>query len=214
MTIVAIPVVKGGGVVEIDTDLIPADVWSEVVLQGLKTLINRGMSKVTVAELGSKDIVAKEAMIIAAQNVEKVKEGKIKFSGKASKSTTAKLDKVVAAEALRIAKDRIRDAIKASGKKLYAVKAADITSAAKDLIASDENIVKMAEAAIKARSEVPVEADLSALVAGLKEDQGKIAKAEAKKAEEKANKPLSAKQAGKVAGRKPKAKPSAEVTAH
>lgn len=213
MTIVTVPVTKGKGVVEIDTDSLPEDVWSEVVLQGLKTILNRGMAKVTVAELGSEEGVRQEAMIIAEQNVSKMKEGKIKFSGKATKASAIKMDKAVASEALRIAKDRIRDAIKASGKKLYAVKAADITSAAKELIASDESIVKAAEEAIKARSAVPSTTDLSAIIGGLKEDQTKIAKAEAEKAEAKKNKPLSAKQAGQTVKAKGKTKIKPPVAA-
>ena len=107
----------------------------------------------------------------------------------------------------------MRDALKAAGKKLYAIKASEITTAAKELIGLDPSIVQMAEAAIKARTEVPSAIDLSALVGAVKEDTAKIAKAEAEKAEKAKNKPISAKQAGLVKGRKPKAKPEAH-TAH
>jgi hypothetical protein len=212
MAIMQVPIVKGKGVVEIDTDTLPEAVYAEALLQGLKTLANRGMSKVTIKDLGDEATVRKEAMIIATQNVAKIAAGEIKFSGKASKSEAAKLDKAVGTEALRIARERVRDGLKAAGKKLYAVKASEITSAAKELIGLDPSIVQMAEQAIKARQEVPTSIDLSALIAGVKEDTAKIAKEEAKKAEAKANKPISAKQAGLVKGRKAKPVPVATHT--
>lgn len=214
MAIMSIPIVKGKGAVEIDTDTLPEAVYAEALLQGLKTLLNRGMSKVTVKDLGDEATVRKEAMIIAEQNVAKVMSGDIKFSGKASKSAEAKLDKAVSTEALRIARERVRDALKAAGKKLYAIKASEITTAAKELIGLDPSIVQMAEEAIKARSVVPVGIDLSALVSSVKEDTAKIAKAEAKKAEEKASKPISAKQAGLVKGRKAKPVPVHTAPTH
>jgi hypothetical protein len=210
MAIISVPVVKGKGVVEFDTDALPEAVFAEVVLQGLKTLVNRGMSKITVKDLGSTEEVMKEAMIVAEQNVAKINAGDIKYSGK-SKAATAKLDKAVATEALRIARERVRDALRAAGKKLYAVKASEITTAAKELIGIDPSIVTAAEAAIKARSEAPSEVDLSAIIGAVKEDQAKIAKAEAKKAEERKSKPLSAKQAGQVKGRKPPTRPTVDV---
>lgn len=207
MAIMQVPIVKGKGVVEIDTDTLPEAVYAEALLQGFKTLANRGMSKITVKELGSNDEVQKEAMLIAEQNVAKIKSGDIKFSGKASKSAANKLDKAVQTEALRIARERVRDALKAAGKKLYAVKASEITTAAKELLSLDPSIIAMAEQAIKARSEVPLSVDLSALVSAVKEDTAKIAKMEHEKTEKAKNKPISAKQAGLVKGRKPKAKP-------
>jgi hypothetical protein len=212
MAIMTIPIVKGKGVIEIDTDALPEAVFAEAVLQGLKTLLNRGMSKVTVKDLGDEATVRKEAMIIAEQTKAKVLAGEIKFSGKASAKTEAKLDKAVSTEALRIARERVRDALKAAGKKLYAVKASEITTAAKELLGLDPSIIVAAEAAIKARSEAPATVDLSALIGAVKEDTAKIAKEEAKKAEAKANKPLSAKQAGLVKGRKTPAKPTVQGT--
>lgn len=213
MAIISVPIVKGKGVVEFDTDALPEAVFAEAVLQGLKTLVNRGMSKITVKDLGSAEEVQKEAMIVAQQNVAKINSGDIKFSGK-TKAATAKLDKAVGTEALRIARERVRDALKAAGKKLYAVKASEITTAAKELIGLDPSIIAAAEAAIKARSEAPTSVDLSAIISAVKEDGAKIAKAEAKKAEEKASKPLSAKQAGAVKGRKPPTKPAPHHTGH
>ena len=38
--LIMVPVVKAKATLEIDTDQLPEDVWKEVVLQGLKTVLN------------------------------------------------------------------------------------------------------------------------------------------------------------------------------
>lgn len=203
MAIMKVPVTKGKDAVEIDTDKLPEAVFAEAVLQGLKTLINRGMSKVTVKDLGSEEEVRKEAMIIAQKNVEKVLEGDIKFSGKSGKS---KVSGAVNTEAMRIARNRVKDAMKAQGIKISYVKASDITAAAKELVAADESIIAEAQANLDTRAKTPIAIDITSLV---KEDPTLRAKGEAKKAAEKG---LSAKQAGLVKGRKaPKARPQADA---
>jgi hypothetical protein len=203
MAIMQVPVTKGKGVIEIDTDSLPEAVYAEALLQGLKTLVNRGQSKITVAELGDADTVKKEAMIAAEKQKGKILSGDIKFSGKAK---ATKVSGAVNTEAMRIARNRVKDAIKASGKRISHYTAKDISAAAKSLIEADPSIIADAEAALAKRSEIPVAEDLMAL---LKEDPKLVAKAEAKKAEAEKNKPLSAKQAGLVKGRK--AKPQHEA---
>jgi hypothetical protein len=190
MAIMQVPVVKGKGVVEIDTDTLPEAVYAEAILQGLKTLVNRGMSKVTVKDLGDEEKVKAEAMIIAEQNVAKIRSGEIKFSGKAKAS---KVSGAVQTEAMRIARNRVKDALKAAGMKISYIKASDITAAAKELVASDDSIVAEATANIAKRAETPMPIDIKALV---QEDSSLKAKGEAKKAAAKAEKQLSAKQAG------------------
>lgn len=211
MAIMQVPVTKGKGFVEFDTDALPEAVFAEVVLQGLKTLVNRGMSKCTVKDLGDEATVRKEAMIIAEQQKAKIMSGEIKFTGKAKAKSG--VSKEVTTEAMRIARDRVRDALKAAGKKLSYVPAKEITAAAKELVGLDPSILAQAEANIASRAETPSAIDLSALVAGLAEDPAKVAKAEEKKAAKQKDKPLSAKQAGMVKGRKPQAKP-AHHTSH
>lgn len=198
MAIMEIPVVKGKGVVQVDTNSLPEAVYAEALLQGLKTLVNRGMSKVTIKDLGSEDEVKKEAMIIAGKNIDAILAGKIKFSGKASKT---KVSGAVNTEAMRIARSRVKDALKAAGMKISYVKAADITAAAKELITQDATIIELAKANLEQRAETPLPIDIKSLV---HEDATLKAKGEAKKEAEKAAKPLSAKQAGLVKGRKGK----------
>lgn len=205
MAIMQVPVTKGKGVVEIDTDSLPEAVYAEALLQGLKTLLNRGQSKITVAELGDAETVKREAMIAAEKQKGKILAGDIKFSGK---SKASKVSGAVNTEAMRIARNRVKDAIKAAGMKISHVKASEITAAAKELVAADQTIVAEAEANLAKRAETPMPIDIKALV---KEDPKLVAKAEAKKAEAAKDKPLSKTQAGLVKGRKAKA-PQAEAT--
>lgn len=211
MAIMKVPVTKAKDVVEIDTDSLPEAVYAEALLQGLKTLVNRGMSKITKAELGDDVIVKSEAMIKAKANVEDIVAGKIKFSGKSAGKS--KVSGAVNTEAMRIARNRVKDAIKAAGMKISYVKASEITAAAKELIASEDadneaSCIAMAKANLAKRAEAPMPIDIKSLVS----EDAKLREAgEAKKAEERANKPLSAKQAGLVKGRKAKAKPAATV---
>ena len=202
MAIMQVPVTKGKGIVEIDTDSLPEAVYAESLLQGLKTLVNRGQSKITVKELGDAETVKKEAMLAAEKQKEKILSGDIKFSGKAK---ATKVSGAVNTEAMRIARNRVKDAIKASGKRISHYTAKDISAAAKSLIEADPSIIADAEAALAKRSEIPVATDLLAM---LKEDPTLVAKAEKKKAEAAKDKPLSAKQAGLVKGRKVKAEPA------
>ena len=197
MAIMQVPVTKGKGIIDIDTDSLPEAVYAEALLQGLKTLVNRGQSKITVKELGDAETVKKEAMIAAEKQKEKILAGDIKFSGKAK---ATKVSGAVNTEAMRIARNRVKDAIKANGKRISHYSAKDISAAAKGLIDADPSIIADAEAAIAKRSEIPVAQDLLSM---LKEDPKLVAKAEAKKAKDAAEKPLSAKQAGLVKGRKP-----------
>lgn len=206
MAIMQVPVTKGKSVVEIDTDKLPEAVYVEALLQGLKTLVNRGMSKITVGELGSDEKVREEAMIAANKNVEKILAGDIKFSGKAKAS---KVSGVVNTEAMRIARARVKDAMKAAGMKISYVKASEITAAAKELIAQDASIIEEAKENLEKRSAAPMPIDIKALI---KEDADLKAKDEAKKAAAAKEKPLSAKQAGMVKGRsKAKASPQANA---
>jgi hypothetical protein len=196
MAIMEVPVTKGKGVIEIDTDSLPEAVYAEALLQGLKTLVNRGQSKITVAELGDVDTVKKEAMIAAERQKGKILSGDIKFSGKAK---ATKVSGIVNTEAMRIARNRVRDAIKVSGRRVAHYTARDISAAAKSLIEADPSIIADAEAALAKRSEIPVAEDLLSM---LKENPKLVAKAEARKAGAEKNKTLSAKQAGLVKGRK------------
>jgi len=209
MGIMQIAVTKGKGYVEIDTDPLPQHVYEEALRLGLKEMVNRGMSKITVAKLEGEDLAKAQAaaMAKASENVEDIKAGKIKIAGQ--KTTSGKVSGAVNTEAMRLARNIVKDTLKANGYKISHYKASEISAAAKELIAGDPGILAQAEKNLADRATAPVAIDLKSLVAGMKEDPDLVAKAEKKKAEAKDQ--LSAKQAGMV---KKQAKPQAGAALH
>lgn len=191
--IFSVPVTKAGKTakVEVHSSKIHDAVYRLALELGLKTIINRGMSKI---KSGDKD----EAMRIALENVENVYTGKVRGAGvKAKKATGA-----VMAEARRIAKALVKDAIRAAGKKVSQIKPAVITEYANALIEKDPSIIVRAEKAIEERSAITVAGDL---IANIPIDADLVKKTEAAAAKKKQ---LSAAQAGKTQTR---AKPQAQA---
>lgn len=197
MPIVQIPVIKGGkgAVISVDTDKdIPDDVFSEIVLLGLKVLLNRGTSKITKTTYPVAEELQAAASAKAEEQLELVKTSKIKFSGtKKAKGVGG----AVMTEARRIAKNIVKDEIKKAGQKISHYEASEITKAANALLESETGagIIEQAKANLAEREQVKVSLDIAGLI---KPSAKKVAAAEAKK-KEKA--PLSAKQAGKTAKR-------------
>lgn len=204
MSLLAIAITKGKASIEIETDDLPEDVYREALIQGLKVLLNRGMSKITVAAYSDKAdpaaAVKEAAMVKAAENVIAVKAGDIKFTGSAK---TKKVPGAVMTEARRLAKNLIKDAMKAQGIKISHVKASEITKAANSLLDDSPEIIAQAEANLAEREKAPIKIDLKALI---KEDPELVAKAEARKSKKGT---LSAKQAALPK----KHKPAAQATA-
>jgi hypothetical protein len=206
-TIIKFALKNGAGEVEVDTAKLPDDVYREVLMQGLKVLAERAMSKITkeaypVEEERKAAIKAK-----AEQNIQDMYDGKTKLTGQPK---SKKASGAVMTEAMRLARNLVKDAMKAAKIKISTVKASEITAAAKALIESDPSIVVTAEANIKAREATPIKIDITKLVHA---DPELVRKDEEKKAKAKADKPLSAKQAGKVAPRAKGAKPQPQASA-
>jgi hypothetical protein len=201
-TLVTVALKNAAGNIEIDTAKLPDDVYREALMQGLKV-----MSKITKANIPDEDERRKEIHAKALANVDDMYAGKIKITGaKAVKKASG----AVMTEAMRIARNLVKDAMKANKIKISTVKASEITKVAKQLIDSDPSILKTAEENLKAREATPMKLDIKALI---HVDPDLVAKEEAKKAAAKSDKPLSAKQAGKVAPRAKGAKPAAQVNA-
>ena len=206
-TLISIALKNGAGEVSVDTSQLPDEVYREALMQGLKVIAERAMSKIT-KEAYPDESERKAAIQAKAQaNIEDMYAGKTKITGKA---TVKKASGAVMTEAMRLARNLVKDAMKANKIKISHVKASEITAAAKALLESDASILATAEANLKAREATPIKIDIKALV---KEDPALVAKDEARKAKAAADKPLSAKQAGKVAPRAKGAKPKAEVHA-
>lgn len=198
---------NGAGNVDVDTGLLPDDVYAEALMQGLKLLAERGMSKLT-KEAYPDEAERKAAIKAKAEaNVQDMYAGKTKITGQVK---VKKASGAVMTEAMRLARNLVKDAMKANKIKISHVKASEITAAAKQLLDADPSILVTAEANLATREATPIKINIAALI---KEDPTLVAKDEARKAEAKASKPLSAKQAGKVAPRA-KAKPASQPTAH
>jgi len=203
MAELSVPITKGKGSVTIDTETLPDEVYKEAMLLGLKELCNRGMSKLTKASTKDEAELQSLAMAQAEKNVEAIAQGKIRFLGKKAKTGESA---AVMTEARRLAKNLVKDGIKAAGMKISHVEAKDITAAANELLASDSSIVEQAKANLEERAKVPAKVDL--IKSLIKESPKLVAKA--KEANEKKKSTLSKTQAGKVA---PRAKPKAGVSA-
>ena len=195
-TVLAIPIVKGKAPIEFDTDLLEqfdAEVYREIITQGLKTLLNRGMSKIETKDLtGEKLEEAKAAaMTKASENLESLKAGKVRKTKAASASKVAG---AVMTEAKRLARIAVKDLLKAAGKKVSHYSSAEITKAAVQLIESDPKFLEEAQFNLDVRVKANVSTVLN--LDSIPVDTKKIAKAERDKEEKAAQ--LSAKQAGQV----------------
>lgn len=206
---IAIPVTKAKASIEVCVDDLPPDVYKEVLIQGLKTLLNRGQADIKTTGLKDKELEKAQAiaMDVAKDNLEKVYSGKVRMSkGVKSKG----LSGAVKTEAMRIARLIIKDGLKAAGKKISHIPAKDISAAAAAYLETEQGkeIVAQAQAAIKEREqkEGAAKEALEGIIVGVKEDAKLVAKAEQAAAKKK--KPA---KDGVVAQ---KAKPQAEHRAH
>jgi hypothetical protein len=201
-SIITIALKNGAGTVDVDTANLPDDVYREALMQGLKAIAERAMSKIT-KEAYPDEAERKAAIHAKAEaNIADMYAGKIKITGQAR---AKKASGAVMTEAMRLARNLVKDAMKANKIKISHVKASEITAAAKTLLDSDPSILATAEANLKAREATPVKIDVKSLI---KVDASLVAKDEAKKAKAKAEKPLSKAQASKVAPRAKGSKPA------
>lgn len=182
---VQVAVTKARATVAIETDDIPEDVYKEALILGLKTLVNRGTTKITKAYYPDADELKAAAMATAERQVELIRTGKIRFvAGKVKRASGA-----VMTEARRLAKLMVKAAMKEQGLKISHYASSEITKAANELLNTEEGkeILKVAESNVAERSAKPISIDLSAIMEASPE---LVAKAEARKST------LSAKQAG------------------
>ena len=208
-----IKITKADQTITVDDMEIPDEMMLNVIREGLKVCLNAKMTKITGlkdAEGEALDKLHADALEVANKNLAALKAGTYKFAGAKAKKAESR---EVQNEAIRLARDIVRDLLRANGITISHVPAKDITTAAKNLIETDESIMAQARENIAKRSEVPEhKIDLSALglnTSALKAESEK-AKAEAT-AKRKTS--LSAAQAGRVMSRTVKAKPAANAGA-
>ncbi len=199
MPVATIRVSKGKGVVEIDTDKLPEEVYAACLFKGLEHFVNLGMSKITVAKLTGEDLTRAQsaAMEKAAENVVKIMAGNIKRTAAAKTDVPGK----VMTEARRLAKNLVKDEMKRQGLKVSHVEASEITKAANAMIEARPELLDMARASLEGVAKVASE---TSIVSAIPVSAKKVAAAEAAKAAKQAKgAPISAKQASIPAKAKP-----------
>lgn len=205
--------IKGGGSIAVATSELPDNVYAAALAIGMKDLLNRGMTKIKVRENGKAlsgdqaEAAKAAALEIANKNYANLKQGKLPRMVGASKGDD-KLPGVVKTEAMRLARNLIKDEIKAAGGKISHYEAKDITAAAAAFLETEEGkgMIVTAQANVAARAEakaaIPPVATLADLQSklGINVSAKKVEQAEKKKEKEMVagNAVLSAAKAGNV----------------
>ena len=204
LNIIDVPIAKAGkdAHLTVDVSLLSEDMYALCLAEGLKAILNSRMSKVGPVTKLEKEGKLEElatnrdlALKIAQDNLTKLLAGDIKAKSKAAKSD---LPREVQTEARRIAREIVKNQIRAAGGKPSHYAAKDITLAADEFIKADASIVTKARENLANREGIKPAVDLSSLI---KESPQLVAKAKAKSEANKAP-GLSAKQAGMVPTRK------------
>jgi hypothetical protein len=189
-TTLKIPVVKAKGFVEVSTGDLPEHVYREALVQGLKVLVNRGMTKLTKEAYPDPEKLKEAAMEAAEKTLQNMYDGKIRIMGGAKSD---KVPREVMTEARRIARNLVKEELKRSGIKVSYVESSEITKAANALMAEQPAIMRQAEEEVERRAATKVKIDVKSIPLS----QKKIKAAEARKAD----KTISAAKTGKIATR-------------
>lgn len=189
-------ITKAGETLEVDTNAIPPDAYRIIVMEGLKAVLNKGMSKIKTKDLEGEDLEKAKAAALAKakENLEQVMADKLRKAGAKGEKVSGK----VKTEAMRLARNLVKDGLKAQKLKISHYSASDITEAAKLVLEENPELMEQAKDNLAEREATPVKINLGAL----KPDPKKVEAAEKAKAKKAAEKPLSAKQAGMTAKRK------------
>ena len=209
MATLNIPITKAGNrPIEVDPDSLPDTMYKLALEEGLKVLLNKGMTKILTAKLEGEELAtAQEAAYVKAnENLGALQAGTLsKGRSTAVKNKDgSKIPAAVLTEARRLAKEVAKNEIRAAGMKISHVPASEITKAANAFIAADPYYLEQAAKNIEERATKKVAVDIASLV---HESPALVAASEKVKAERKAA--SSAKQAAK-----PKAAPKKGQTIH
>ena len=177
-----IQVIKGNGTVAINPAEVHGDVWSHVVVAGLKVVINGGASKVTATTYPDEAERQAEAMRIAQERVTKMLDGTLKIASPKGTKTTNE-PAAVMTEARRLAKNLVKEMIKEAKEKISQYSASDITQAANKLIEQHPELISQAKENLAAQRTPKIKATLS-----IAPDEKKIKAAKEKAAKAKATK--------------------------
>jgi hypothetical protein len=141
MPVIPIAITKAKKNISVDTDALPDEVYQAALAEGLKSLLNKNMSKITVKDLeGDELLQAQEAAFAkATESLENLMAGNLKRRKAAGKES-----REVTTEARRLAREAVKAAFREAGKKISGIKASVITAAADELIAEDQSYVEKA----------------------------------------------------------------------
>ena len=199
MAIILVPVVKAKAMMEVDTDRLDEQTYTEAAKLGLKQMLNRGQTKITAAEISDEEQRKAESWSKAEETLKDIYAGKVRISGGKAKKATGKIN----TEAMRIARQLVKDAMKAQGIKVSLVKAKDISAAAAELLDADPEILKEAAANVKAREEKEKAISTKIDLSKIQLDPNRVKAAADKKTK------VSAKQAGMTVKARPGIRPQA-----
>lgn len=205
MATIQVPVPKAKESLEVDLDKLPTHVYAEALRLGMKELLSRGMTKIATAGLEGDALVAAQqaAKAKAQENLNDCYEGKVRIVGAKAEKTSGEVN----TEAMRLARNVIKAAMKAKKIKVSHVKATEITKAAKAYLATDNGKALLEEAKANVEKRKALAAETSIDVSSIPVDEKLVAKAAEEAAAKKAQ--ASAAQAGKPKKRKAKAEATA-----
>ena len=137
--------------IEVEPERFTDEVYQYLLMKGLEPTINSRMTKVgAITKLTGKELKSAQdlAMKIAQENLDDLYAGNIKHSRAKAKST---IPAAVMAEARRLAKFAIKDAVRAAGLKPSHYDEKAYTAKANELISSDPYYLTQAKENIEAR---------------------------------------------------------------
>jgi hypothetical protein len=207
---------KGGaGELDIDLDTLPDASYRAIIVAGLEAIFAKAngaaKSLAGITKLEGKELEdRKQEVLEAAQKtLEQLQAGQVPGAKKAKTSGAE------ATEAMRLAKNMVKDLIRNSGQKIGAYSAKEITAAAKVVLERNPHLLALAKKNLAERAQ-EAKGSKALDLTGLFGDKANSDEVKAKpkvtpKRKEKGDKPpLSAKQAGMAA---PRQKPG-QATAH
>jgi hypothetical protein len=172
-----IKVIKAKDNVEIETSAFPIEVYDEALALGFQALLNRGQSKITGTSIPDDDERAAESAKVAEKTLADMYAGKIRRTSGVKSAKGARGE--VAVEARRLAKFYVKEQLKEEGLRVSLIKPAVITRLAQELLDSDPDVTKEAEANVAARKgkgKTKKKIDLSKIA----EDEDLVGKAKAR----------------------------------
>lgn len=195
-TSLMVPVTKAKGMIEVNTGMLPEHVYREIIIQGTKVLLNRGMTKLTKEAYPDPDLLKAAAMEKAEETLQNMYDGKIRIMGGAKSD---KVPREVMTEARRIARALVKDGLKRAGVKISYVESSEITKAANVLLADQPQILEQAKEEVERRQKAASKVQID--VKSIPISEKRKAAAEAVAAQKKADKTISAAKTGKIATR-------------